>query len=383
VAQTLDSAKQGSGGTEDPGYLPTLDGWRAVAITLVLIDHAFNSTVCAAGSYRWCNRFMVGQTGVNLFFGISGFLICTRLLQEFERTRTISLRGFYVRRTFRILPAALAYLAVITGLALARQIAVSPTELTASLLFYRNYVGPEAGFYTTHFWSLSMEEQFYLVWPTVLLVLVALPRRWAVACTVTLAAGVAVWRQAAVMHDLTVYGQLTRGFFLRTHVRADGLLLGAALALALRPRSRWLERVPLWAWCGLAGLYVMVVAHFGLRPTIWESALVPLLIAWTAAHPSALPARILEWPAIRWLGRLSYGIYIWQQFFFPPADIAAPLRWLQEWPLALPAALLCAAASFYLLERPLIRLGHRLAPPLTAGRADLAVPTPPAIAAAA
>jgi peptidoglycan/LPS O-acetylase OafA/YrhL len=360
------------------GYVPTLDGWRAIAIALVLIDHSINSTMCAAGSLQWCNRVMVGQTGVNLFFGISGFLICARLLQEFDWSSRISLVGFYVRRAFRILPPVLLYLAIMTGLALGRQILVSTHELAASLFFFRNYLSPESGYYTGHFWSLSLEEQFYIVWPTLLIALLALPRRWAVACTVSLAGLVAVWRHANVALAYMTQGQLARGFFLHTDVRADALLLGAAMGLALRRGPGLLGRVPVWTWVGVTAIYVWVVAHFGLRPTIWESALVPILIAWTAHHPMALPSRVLEVPALRWVGRISYSFYIWQQCFFPPADVAAPFPLVQKWPLAVPAALACATASYYLLERPAMRLGHRLAPPASEGRRDLQ-PAPPTV----
>jgi peptidoglycan/LPS O-acetylase OafA/YrhL len=360
-----------SGAAVSDGYLPTLDGWRAIAIGLVLFDHAFNSSVCAAGSTRWCNHFMVGQTGVNLFFGLSGLLICTRLLQERRGSNRISLRGFYIRRAWRILPPALLYLAIITVLALARQILVSRAELTASLFFFRNYLSPESGFYTGHFWSLSLEEQFYIVWPTLLLGLLVLPRRWPVAVTVLLAVGIAVWRHASVTLALMLHGQLARGFFLHTGVRADGLLMGAAAALVLARGAGPFQRMPFWLWGMVVGVYVAVVAHFGLHPTIWESTLVPVMVAWTAYHPRTLPSRLLEWPALRWMGRISYSLYIWQQCFFPPADVAAPLHVLQRWPLGVPAAIACAAASYYLVERRAIRLGHRLAPPVAEGRRDL------------
>jgi peptidoglycan/LPS O-acetylase OafA/YrhL len=365
------------------GYLPTLDGWRAIAIGLVLVDHSINSTACREGILQWCDRLVVGQTGVNLFFGISGFLICSRLLQELERTQRISLAGFYIRRAFRILPAALLYLAIMLALAFARQIFVSKAELAGSLFFFRNYVAPEAGFYTAHFWSLSLEEQFYLVWPTLLIGLLALPRRWSAICAVILAVVIAAWRQVSVVLVITAHGHLPSGFVFHTGVRADGLVLGAALALALRRGVIPIERVPGWIWASLLALYVAVVMHFRTEPTIWESALVPILIAWTAYHPTAIPARILEWPVLSWLGRISYSLYIWQQFFFPWPHIAAPLPVLQKWPLALPAALACAAASYYLLERPALRLGHRLARPVVEGRRDMATGPAHVIAAAA
>jgi peptidoglycan/LPS O-acetylase OafA/YrhL len=279
-----------------------------------------------------------------------------------------------VRRAFRILPAALVYLGVIVLVAATGAIVVSPREVLGSLFFFRNYLGPEAGFYTTHYWSLSVEEQFYIVWPTLLIVLLGFRRPWPVLWTIAMAVLVACWRQVSVMHDLSHYGHLDPGFFLRTGVRADGLLLGAAMALALRVNAKWLEATPLWAWIGLAITYVAVVLHFGLRATIWEASLVPVLIAWTTYHPSSVPSRVLEAPAIRWLGRLSYSLYLWQQPFFPPRGIAVGLPVAWKWPLEVAAALACGVASFYLIERPAIRVGHRLAPPVTPGRGDIGEP---------
>jgi len=268
-------------------------------------------------------------------------------------------------------------------LALAQQILVTKAELVGSLFFFRNYLGPQSGYYSGHFWSLSLEEQFYIVWPTLLIGLLALPRRWGAVCAVGLALVVAGWRHASVALALMTHGQLARGFFLSTGVRADGLLLGAALALALQRGLAPIKRIPPWIWTCLLFGYLVIVGHFGMRPTLWEAALVPILIAWTTYHPDALPSRVLEWPVLCWIGRVSYSLYIWQQFFFPPADVAAPLRMLQRWPLALPAALACAATSYYVLERPALRLGHRLARPAIEGRPDLEREQRRAIAAAA
>jgi len=346
---------------------------------LVLADHAVNSTTCAAGSILWCNRFMGGQTGVNLFFGLSGFHICSRLVQEYTDTGTISLGRFYVRRAFRILPAALIYLTVVTGMALSGMLLVSRRELTGSVFLFRNYLGPQAGFYTGHFWSLSLEEHFYLFWPAMLLLLLARRRTRAAYITAMLAVGVAVWRQIALMSALARHGQLDRNFFMRTDIRLDALLLGAAVALVLRDErvrraatQRWSASV----WLVLLAMYIAVVVHYGLRATIWESALVPLLIAWTTTHPASSAGRTLEAAPLRWLGRVSYSLYIWQQFFFPPSDVVAPWPVLQRWPLAVPAAFAAAIASYYVIERPCIRLGHRLAPSGPAESTSLARPRP-------
>jgi len=351
-------------GAAASGYLPTLDGWRAIAISLVLTDHAFNSYLCGVNNTQWCNALMVGQTGVNLFFGISGFLITSRLLRERDLTGTVSLRAFYVRRAFRILPAALVYLAFVTVLALFGLLLLSTRELYGSLFFYRNYLGPQAGFYTNHFWSLSVEEHFYILWPSLLVALCLFVPRRAAAYTLGLALAIAAWRQVAIVLSVASTGTLNRNFNTRTDVRLDALLLGASAALALwsSPRlRRFVESVGLGWWCCLVVVYVCVAGHFGLRPTVWEGALVPMLLVWTVSHPSSVVGRALELPALRWIGRVSYSLYLWQQFFFPPWTIAAPWPWLQRWPLAIPGALACAAASYYLIERPMTRVGHRLA----------------------
>lgn len=353
------------------GYLPTLDGWRAIAIALVITDHAFNSSVCGAGSTTWCNALKIGQTGVNLFFGISGYLITSRLLRERDLTGEISRSAFYIRRAFRILPAALTYLAGVALLAACGFIVVSRRELLGSLFFYRNYLGPQAGFYTTHFWSLSVEEHFYILWPSLLIALCLWVPRRAAAVTFGSALAIAAWRQVALLHSVVVTGGLDRNFNMRTDVRLDALLLGASAALALWTSPalrRFVDSVRLGWWCCVAAIYVVVAAHFGLRPTVWEGALVPALLVWTVAHPSSAVGRILERPVLRWVGRVSYSLYVWQQFFFPPWTMAAPWPRLQRWPLAVPATLACATASYYLIERPMIKLGHQLAARVTRGR---------------
>jgi peptidoglycan/LPS O-acetylase OafA/YrhL len=364
MTQGRDSLLAPRSNVDSGGYLPTLDGWRAVAILLVITDHAFNSYACGIGSTRWCNAQEVGQTGVNLFFGISGYLITARLLRERDLTGTVSRPAFYIRRAFRILPAAFTYLAVITLLAVSGHLLLTTRELYGSLFFYRNYLGPQAAAYTNHFWSLSVEEHFYILWPSLLIGLIAWAPRRAAFVTFVLALAIVGWRQLAFVYSVAITGALSANFYMRTDVRLDGLFLGASAALALWSSPalrRFVSSVGTgWWWC-LAATYAVVAAHFGQHPTVWEGALVPAVLVWTVAHPSSAVGRLLELPVLRWVGRVSYSLYVWQQFFFPPWDVAAPWPLLQRWPLAVPAALACATASYYLVERPMVKLGHRVA----------------------
>jgi peptidoglycan/LPS O-acetylase OafA/YrhL len=145
-------------------YLPTLDGWRAVAITAVILCHAFGRE--DTGSKINSLILSLGQQGVSLFFTISGYLITTLLLDERQRGG-ISLRGFYIRRAFRILPPAYIYLAAVATIGVSGLIHLAPGEILSAALVYNNY-WPSRSWFTQHFWSLSMEEHFYLLWPSLL-----------------------------------------------------------------------------------------------------------------------------------------------------------------------------------------------------------------------
>lgn len=140
--------------TQEPRdhYLPTLDGWRAVAISMVVASHALtiDSARDGAGGALNLLTFRLGTFGVMLFFAISGYLICTRMLIQAEITGSASLKSFYIRRFFRIVPAAYLYLAVITGLAIAGIITVKGTDIAIAALFLSNYLITSSWF-TGHF----------------------------------------------------------------------------------------------------------------------------------------------------------------------------------------------------------------------------------------
>ena len=183
--------------------IPTLDGWRAIAILLVIVHHVATS-YGNEGPLAWH-----GIIGVDVFFAISGLLITSQLLVDGHLGR------FYIRRAFRILPPAVLYLAAVGLLGLA-----SRPEILHSLLIVRNYAGGTR--ITGHFWSLSLEEQFYLAWPLLLL----WSGRRAQCVGLILIAAVSAWRFYAWWYIGLAY--------MHTDQRCDGLLWGCMAAFLLR-----------------------------------------------------------------------------------------------------------------------------------------------------
>jgi peptidoglycan/LPS O-acetylase OafA/YrhL len=355
----------GVGSERVSGYIPTLDGWRAVAILGVLIYHSTTSLFYPAGpypSYEALRIIQTGSRGVDIFFAISGFLICSRLLQERARTGHISLRGFYVRRVFRILPPYFVYLGVLALVATGGLLVVKRGEFLSCALFLRNYYAPieTHGWYTGHFWSLAVEEHFYLFWP---LLLVACGPRRARPAAVMLALIVPAWRLLGQRLGLTPLGDQGGQ---RTDFRLDSLFWGCWAALLLdvpdyRARiTRWLNP---WVWLAVVAALVGLARYEPFLDKHWQSLLLPWLLVGTVLHPTWSVSRLLEAGPVRWVGRLSYSLYVWQQLWLLGSWRVSrpfPLGAFQELPLSLVVTFACAVVSYYLVERPLTRLGARL-----------------------
>jgi len=338
------------------GYIPTLDGWRAMAVLGVIAYHG-----APPGAHVIAALAGQGFRGVDVFFGISGFLICSKLIEEHKRTGSISLKHFYSRRAFRILPPAFAYLAIVGMLGALRLLAsMPPAEWLSCLLFFRNYMSASvtASGYTGHYWSLSVEEHFYLLLPGALLLLG--PRRARVAIPL-LAIAVAAWRAYDAHAMLIEHWWPTEARYHRTDVRVDELLWGAALPLALTHRGLrdWLNHsLSIWAWAAIVFCYVAVAAKNPPLSRMVEGILVPLILLGTILNSSSAIGRFLEHRVVRWLGRISYSLYLWQSIFFTGRYHEPSL--LQTFPLNAIVLLCVATASYYLVERPMIALGHRL-----------------------
>lgn len=350
-------------------YRPTLDGWRAIAILLVIFCHGGDSLFHADGRYAshfWYAVSRQGSFGVDLFFGISGLLICGRLIDESEKTGGISLGSFYIRRVFRIIPPAFAYLATIGLLAIAGIIAVSPREWLSSLFFSRNYVvvPADTGWYTGHFWSLAVEEHFYLIWPAALVTMGSARAR---RMTPWIAIAVAIWRAVDFhrFHSQLWPGVLAANIYERTDTRFDGLLWGCWIALIASVPAYRATIARRSSGLAIGLLLLVLIACIALNPPFkmtGESFLVPIILIGTVVNPSMLLGRVLEASPIRWIGTISYSLYLWQQLFLVEWKMPRPLPFgrMQEWPLNVVAVFVCAATSYYVLERPLVAMGHSL-----------------------
>lgn len=302
--------------TKNQMRIPSLDGLRALSISLVLFWH-FN-TVPIPGLWR----IDYGNFGVRVFFVISGFLITTLLLNEES-----SLRVFYIRRFARIMPAYWVYLAAIALLIPA--VKAQYKDLLPSFFYLTDYV--PVGFAVGATWSLAVEEQFYLLWPSAMR-LAHTKAVWACVAALLLAP---LFRVAS---DLGGWPTNPRYAFESV---CDALASGCLLAL-LRER---IKPVPY-----AAALPFIVLGVLAFTPKLVTDAIgiTALNLAIVLAMDALIrkPPWVLNNAAIIWVGTLSYSLYLWQQ---PFAGTSLP-AWLK-----LAGALACAHASYYLVERPVRR----------------------------
>jgi peptidoglycan/LPS O-acetylase OafA/YrhL len=353
------------------GYIPTLDGWRTIAVSAVILFHARPIHFGIINLTRLQN---FGDRGVQLFFAISGILICSRLLEEQRMCGQISLKGFYLRRIFRIQPAALVFLFAIALLALAKTIHPTLSATLGSLFSFRNIwdslslpASPDDR-YTAHFWSLAVEEQFYLILPFLLVI----SRKHLLRTLLPLTTFAVIWPPIA--HHLGLASDLFA--YKRTDLAIRDLLVPALLAFALtrpafRERIFRISRHGALIWAVALAIIVSQLLLGGHPTSLITCIGFPLIVINTMLHPQTWLGRILESPAFVFGGRISYSLYLWHELFFIHRPETSWLRYLQLTPVNLLATISLATASYYLIEKPLMRLGHRLAPPATPGRKDL------------
>jgi peptidoglycan/LPS O-acetylase OafA/YrhL len=315
--------------------IPSLDGLRAISITLVVLSHLVkwkHVSLQVVGTY--------GALGVHVFFVLSGYLITNLLLREYARTSTISLRDFYIRRAYRIFPAAFVFLAVVTVLYWQQ---VRWYHVAAAVFYVANMDMIRPWIFG-HLWSLSIEEEFYLLWPFVL-------KKWehhktAILLSVSLA--------TPVFRAILYAFKVRNGLVASLPVFADQLGIGCLLAI-LAPRIPKIRGLLALAM-GVAAVSIpWFPANTPGRSLFMLFVLRPLLnvsLAGLVLHVIQVPYRALNWSPVVWLGRISYSLYLWQELFCSNASLHAGYL------LVLPA-LACASLSYYCVEQPLLRLREK------------------------
>ncbi len=336
-----------------------LDGLRALAIIGVLLGHVITSP--GFPNYDRLRAILLnGGVGVKCFFVLSGYLITCLLLEEEAENGRISLRGFYVRRAFRILTPAYAYLGVLSLLTLFHIMHVPRSGVAAAAFFVANYF--DASQSTAHFWSLAVEEQFYLLWP--LIVVLLRPR-------------VRLPVSAALLLLCTLWESLRFQALPDVHLPAfdlhcDTLLAGCCLALARNKRQLlpifrtrvFQHSMTPWMAFALVGLCrSRYFVDYDTPVSAWGDALTAIAFAVLInfvieGHRTPLD-RFLNATPVMWLGRLSFSLYLWQQVFCwsRPRDTITGI-----FPLNVVLSMLAAMASYYLVELPALRLRDRLRP---------------------
>jgi peptidoglycan/LPS O-acetylase OafA/YrhL len=324
--------------------ISSLDGLRAISIAFVLLGHLSGTRGFPLGFtiFEYYASF-----GVRVFFVISGFLITGLLLRERERASRIDLLEFYRRRFYRIFPPAYFYMLVVTILAWRM---LKAFDITAAFLYFSNY--HEGPWPLGHLWSLSVEEQFYLLWPALLVLLFALRSRLLVLATVCCPL-------MRVIFHLWGWRYVDTGFFTVCDAIAAGCLLSVYWEDLHRLDKLLLSKGALvWPLLALA-LPLQNLGGPRLLHNIYYATgftVMNLSIALCVYNAVRMEWRILNIAPIVWVGKVSYSLYLWQQLFL---DRQNQHSWINAFPQNLLLAFACAATSYYVVEQPFLRLRDR------------------------
>ncbi|GAA3610066.1 hypothetical protein GCM10022223_27720 [Kineosporia mesophila] len=344
---------------------PALDGLRAFAVLAVM---AFHTSPAAHG----------GFLGVDVFFVISGYLITALLLREWTRTGRIDLRQFYLRRGLRLLPPLVFMLVITLPFAVTGMhydLTINPLVAVLSVLLYvanwaNVWVNEGTGIWT-HTWSLSIEEQFYLIWPVVLIAVLVKRRKAPAFGLAALIVVVIITRWLSVQHSDT-----TLWVYYATTSHCDGLLLGSLMAVLLQNRETLVHRSETVAWVGVLGLAALFATSYieAANTYHWRLPLAALLSAMVVHHlvtrTDGAMVRLLSLKPFVAVGMVSYGLYL---YHFPVFMIIQHQGYphLVQHSLEISVTVALTVFSWFLVEKPALRLKDRLA---AGGRVVLPAP---------
>jgi peptidoglycan/LPS O-acetylase OafA/YrhL len=345
--------------------IPSLDGFRAISILLVLIAHSRLSVGFPEQFYDFARH---GAVGVTVFFVISGFLITNLLFNEETRSTKISIRGFYIRRAFRIIPVFFLYIVFVLIWQNFEVLNIKSINIIHALTFTENF-DKSPNWFLGHFWTLSIEEQFYLFWP---LTFVFFRNRLKLIVTSLIIYSCLV---RALVYKIPQIDLITLHPFFE---KADAIFVGVLGAIYLKENPNILNhrafRSYLLKTCALILIITLVYAQgYGKLAIISlpagnliiSVAILFLLFAYIIPSKS-LVFKFLNHKYIIHIGVLSYSLYIWQQVLFVGDGRFAwksfPVNWLVIYVVAL--------LSYYLWEKPFIKFGRYVSRQFTTTASD-------------
>jgi peptidoglycan/LPS O-acetylase OafA/YrhL len=333
------------------------DALRAFSVTLVILSHV--GIIAAAQSPLWKSFFSVfnANYGVKTFFVLSGFLITTLLAQEFDRSGSVNVPAFMLRRVFRIFPLYFLVIAIVCVLAYLGMAENKPTAriLSATLLY--NFISRSDDVsYLSHLWSLAVEEQFYLLWPLICSALIARRRLLsAVAIGIVCLCGFGKMQLSGTTFESTYYPERW------TIPAIYPIMIGSFAALTIDP-FRWLARSLPFLALSLFAITIPLIAGMTPFREIVDTCGIAGLIGWVYLNQSNFAVRALDWRPLAYIGQISYGLYVWQGIFTgngpyrEPPFLAIPLDPIKGALITIPVAVL----SYHLYEQPLIDIRKRI-----------------------
>jgi peptidoglycan/LPS O-acetylase OafA/YrhL len=349
--------------TPDERHMPSLNGLRAASIALVLAGHYISQWVPGAPSIS-------GQLGVTVFFVISGFLITRLLIAEFERRGSIGVGRFYARRAVRLFPVLFAFVVVIAGSGFLLDESALPASICAAL-YVTNYCdsfSPQIfegyGAYLLGTWSLSVEEQFYLLAAPAVAFFLRQSKQ-----TLYLALAVALVAPLLVRLLYSGLGYDVRMIMFNTETRLDSLAFGMLLSVASAHRAgrrvlgKMIGTNGLLLSAALLGATLLAKATHSLEWPPTHSLLgatLALLVLNVLFNPQLnLFASILNWPVSDWVGRLSYSLYLWHFCAMMIVDQSTLTGWFKVI-VATIIAFTLSILSYYTIERYFLKFRQKL-----------------------
>ncbi len=345
-----------------PRHIPSLDGFRAIAVLLVIGSHLIIKSSHSSTVNPFSESLLLGGVGVRIFFVISGFLITYLLLLEKSSTGRINLTAFYARRILRIFPAFYFYLLVLSLLNWSLNLQIPDLQFLSAALYLHNFQFWGSNWFISHSWSLAVEEQFYLLWPFIFIRINKLKR---VSIWLIVLAGGSLMR--ALHYKYTDEADYFLAPFL---MHADFLFSGCFMAYAVfydgDKLLKFIHRAkPVFVYLAISCIWVFSIFEFHPRYDkffiLTSGASINICICFLLLYfifnETSAGFRMLNSSLLAFIGRLSYSLYLWQQVFLSNSGL-----WFSDFPQNIFLTFLVAFASYNIVEKPFLNLKERFRP---------------------